>query len=66
LVTDKSHEVTPQINRIYDKLMDTFRNATPTTDEIDCTLEVVELIAPLSENSVAQKAVEGRARYLLY
>jgi hypothetical protein len=66
LVTDKSHEVTPQISRIYDKLTDTFRNATPTTDEIDCTLEVVELIAPLSENSVAQKAVEGRARYLLY
>ena len=46
----------PQINRIFDKLTETFGNATATTDEIDRALEAMELIAPLSENDIAQKS----------
>jgi hypothetical protein len=48
------HERIPHISRIFDKLADTLRNPTPTPEEIDCALEAMELIAPLSENDIAQ------------
>ena len=51
-----SQEVTPQINRIYGKLVETFENPSPTPEEIDRALESMELIAPLSENDIAQKS----------
>jgi len=51
-----SHEVSPQISRIYEKLTETFRNPTPTTDEIDRALEAMQLITPLSENDIAQSS----------
>jgi len=37
-----SHECSPQIARIYDKLMATIGSANPTTDKIDCALEAME------------------------
>ena len=43
-----------QINVIYEKLTETFNNPTRTTDEIDCALEAMELIAPLSDRDAAQ------------
>jgi len=49
-----SHERSPQITRIYDKLTETFRNPTPTTQGIDRALEAMQLIASLSENEIAQ------------
>jgi len=45
-----SHELRPQINRVYEKLVETFQNASATADEINRALETMELIAPLSEN----------------
>jgi len=51
-----SHEVKPQIDRIYEKLTETFRNPSPTTDEIDRALQSTELIAPLSSNGVPAKS----------
>ena len=36
--------------------METFRNPSPTSDDIDRALESMELIAPLSENDAAQKS----------
>jgi len=51
-----SHERNLQITRIYEKLTETFSNPTPTTEEIDRALEAMELIAPLSENEIAQKS----------
>ena len=60
-----SDKVNLQINGIYEKLVKTFTNLTPTTDEIDRTstadevdraLEAMELIAPLSERDAAQKS----------
>ena len=53
-----SVEVDPQIDRIYQKLTATFGNPSPTTDEINRALESLELIAPLSENNVAQKSYD--------
>ena len=53
-----SHEVEPQINRIYEKLTETFRNPSPTTEEIDRALESMELIAPLSGNGVPAKSYD--------
>ena len=53
-----SSQVDPQINRIYEKLTTTFRDPSPTTDEIERALESMELIAPLSMNNVAQKSYE--------
>ena len=52
----RSPEVTPQINRIYVKLTETFKNPSPTPDEIDRALESMELIAPLAGNDVAEKS----------
>ena len=46
----------PQINRIYEKLTEMFGNPSPTAEDIDCALESMELVAPLSENDVAQKS----------
>ena len=40
------------------KLSETFRNSSPTTDEIDRALESMELIAALSEEEVARKSYE--------
>ena len=51
-----SHKCTPQINRIYENLSETFKNPTPTTEEINRALEAMELIASLSENDIAQKS----------
>ena len=51
-----SREVNPQIDRIYDKLTETFRDASPTIEEVDRALESMELIAPLSETNVARKS----------
>ena len=51
-----SHEVDPQINRIYEKLTKTFRSSSPTTDEINRALESMELIAPLSGSGVPEKS----------
>jgi hypothetical protein len=51
-----SEEANPQINRIFEKLTETFGSTNPSTDEIDRALEAMELIAPLSENDVAQKS----------
>ena len=45
-----SHECTPQISRIYEKLSGTFKSPTPTTEQINWVLEAMELIAPLAEN----------------
>jgi len=58
LSTCYSHECSPQITRIYDKLTAMFGSTNPTTDEIDRTLEAVELIAPLCENDFAQKSYQ--------
>jgi len=44
-----------QITRIYEKLTETFSNPTAMTEEIDRVLEAMELIAPLSENEIAQE-----------
>jgi len=44
--------------RIYEKLTETFSNPTPTTEEIDRAPEAMELIAPLSENEIAQKSYQ--------
>ena len=49
-----SHESSPQITRIYEKLIETFMNPTPTTQGIDRVLETMQLIAFLSENEIAQ------------
>ena len=46
----------PSDHEIYAKLAETFRNPTPITDEIDRALEATGLIAPLSDNDVAQKS----------
>ena len=51
-----SRNVNPQINAIYEKLTETFKNLTPTADEIDCALKAMELIAPLSDRDAAQKS----------
>ena len=53
-----SHEIDPQIDRIYKTLTETFRNSSPTIDQIDRALESMELIASLSEDPVAQKSYE--------
>jgi len=53
-----SCEINPQIDRIYKKLTKTFRNPSPTAEEIDRALESMELIAPLSQENVAQKSYE--------
>ena len=51
-----SHGVSPQTNRIYDKLTETFRNPTPTTGEINSALEAMELVAPFPGNDIALKS----------
>jgi hypothetical protein len=51
-----SGKVNPQIDRIYKKLAETFRNPNATIDEIDRALEAMELITPLSKNNIAQKS----------
>ena len=48
----------PQIDRIYEKLGETFRTANPTTDDIDRALQAMELIAPLCQNEIATKSYE--------
>ena len=45
-----SHDVNPQINRIYEKFTETFRDPSPTTDKIGRALESMELIVLFSEN----------------
>ena len=57
-LTCYSREVNPQINRIYQKLTEIFKKPSPTTAEIDCALESMKLIVPLSEDSVAKKSYE--------
>ena len=53
-----SREVNPQINRIFTKLTEIFRNSASTTDEIDRALEVMELITPLSGDVISQKSYD--------
>ena len=53
-----SHECSPQIARIYDKLTAAFGSANPTIDKIDCALEAMERIAPPYENNIAQKSYQ--------
>jgi len=52
------HECSPQTTRIYKRLTKTFRNTTPTTEEIDHTVEAMKLIAPLSKNKISQKSYQ--------
>ena len=47
-----------QINRIYAKLAETFKNPSAAADEIDRALESMELIAWLSEETAAEKSYE--------
>ena len=54
----RCHERIPQLSRIFDKLTDTFKNPTPTPEENDRALEAIELIAPLSENDIAQMSYQ--------
>ena len=51
-----SHRLNPQITRIYQKLTKAFENQNSTTDDIDCTLEAMELITPLSKNEISKKS----------
>jgi len=60
LSTRCSHEYSPQIARIYNRLTATFGSANPTTDEINRVLEAMELIALLCENDIAQKSYQPR------
>ena len=53
-----SHEHTPQLSRIFERLTDTFKDPTSTAGEIDHALEAMELIAPLSENDIAQMSYQ--------
>ena len=53
-----SHERSAQINRIFEKLSKTFKDPSATTDEIDRALEAMALIAPLSENEIAQMSYQ--------
>ena len=70
LVTDKSRflqtekskfglELLPEIskiNRIYQKLVETFKNPSPSTDEVDRALEAMELITPLPMGVIASNS----------
>ncbi|KAF9790540.1 hypothetical protein BJ322DRAFT_1037101, partial [Thelephora terrestris] len=56
LVIDKSFEQHKQVDRIYEKLVETFMNPNPTTEDIDRALQTMELIAPTSENDIATKS----------
>ena len=56
LLSRYSNEVAPQVDRIYNKLTETFENPSPTTDGIDRALESMELIAPFSGNLVPTKS----------
>jgi len=47
-----SHEVKPQIMRIYEKLSKIFRNPAPAAEEIDHALLALRVIARLPENHV--------------
>ena len=51
-----SRQVNPQIDKIFEKLTKTFENPASTLKEVDLALEVVKLIAPLSNNDIAQKS----------
>ena len=53
-----SNEVSPQIDRIYAKLVAAFRNRAPTTEEVDHALEAMELITPLSEEEIARRSYD--------
>ena len=53
-----SRQFRSQICRIYRKLVTTFRSPNSTFDEIDCALEALRLIAPLSENVIATKSYD--------
>ena len=53
-----SNQYFTQIDRIFEKLSETFRNPSATTDEIDRALEAMTLIAPLSDNEIAQKSYQ--------
>ena len=50
-----SREVNPQIDKIFNKLTETFKNPASTADEIDRALEAMKLIAPFSEGDIPQK-----------
>ena len=55
-MTCYSSETDNHIQKIYGKLTETFRNPTPAADEIKRALEAMELIAPLSNENVAQES----------
>ena len=44
------------MGRIYEKLVETFQNHNPATEEVDRALQAMELIAPLSRNEIALKS----------
>ena len=52
----RSQKHTVQIGRIFDKLEEAFRSISSTREEIDIALEVMELIAPLSEDAITQRS----------
>lgn len=51
-----SSGIGPQVDRIYDGLIKTFSDLNHTTEEINCALEVMGIIGPLVEDSMAQKS----------
>jgi len=53
-----SHEINPQINRIYGKLAETFREPTFTPEDISHAVTIVETITPLAKNDAAQKSYD--------
>ena len=55
-----SREFHPHIDRLFEKLAAAFWNDTSTTDQIDNALRALNLIAPLSEDDIAEKS------YLLF
>lgn len=51
-----SHELKPQIDRIYERLTTILQRPEVTDDEIDQALQAMELVAPFPDNKIAQKS----------
>jgi len=49
-----SHEISPQINRIYEKLTEMFKEPTSTPEEISHAVTIIEFITPLAKNDATQ------------
>lgn len=52
----RSPQLIQQIDRIYDKLAETFLSTNPTADDIDRALQAMALIAPFSQDQIATKS----------